>query len=63
VRVSGSGRASYRWKSVGLTPCEFDTPYSAIHACVQWKDGTMSDVVRLPIPLLSEPEPLTFRKP
>jgi len=62
VRVRGSGRASYRWKSVGLTPCEFETPYSAVNACVQWKDGSVSEVVRLPIPVFGEPEPLHFRK-
>ena len=63
VRVRGSGRASYRWKTVGLTPCEFKTPYSAVNALVRWKDGTVSDVVRLPVPLFGEPEPLHFTKP
>lgn len=63
VRARGSGRASYRWKSVGLTPCEFETPYSAINACVQWEDGTVSETVRLHVPMMSDPEPLHFRKP
>ncbi len=63
VRARGSGRASYRWKTEGKTPCEFKTYYSTINACVQWPDGTISEIKRVPMPLFSHPEPLNFKKP
>jgi len=63
VRARGSGRASYRWKTEGQTPCEFKTYYSTINACVQWPDGTNSEIVKVPMPLFSHPEPLNFKKP
>lgn len=63
VRMRGSGRAIYRWRSVGLTPCEFKAPYSAIQTYVRWKDGTESDKVRVTIPKFSDPAPVVFTKP
>ncbi len=63
VRMRGSGRPIYRWRSVGLTPCEFKARYSAIQAYVRWEDGTESEKLRVPIPKFSDPAPLLFRKP
>jgi hypothetical protein len=65
VRFRGSGRASYRWKTVGITPCEYRARYNAVKTVVFWKDGTASEIKRTEIPfvLFGEPEPVHFTKP
>lgn len=63
VRMRGSGRAIYRWKTAGLTPCEFKAPYSAIQTYVRWEDGTESEKIRVEIPKFSDPDPIRFTKP
>jgi len=63
VRMRGSGRPIYRWRTVGLTPCEFKAPYSAIQTYVRWEDGAESEKVRVAIPKFGDPEPVVFRKP
>lgn len=63
VRMRGSGRPIYRWKTVGLTPCTFKAPYSAIQTYVRWDDGSESEKVRITVPKFSDPAPLFFEKP
>ncbi len=63
VRARGSGRASYRWRTVGLTPCEFTVPYSAVVTYVQWRDGTQSEQRRIPLSNWRDPAPVHFEKP
>lgn len=63
VRARGSGRASYRWRTVGLTPCEFPAEYSTIVTYVQWRDGTQSEQRRVPLSNWSDPPPVHFEKP
>ncbi len=63
VRMRGSGRAIYRWRTVGLTPCEFKANYSAIQTYVRWEDGTDSDKIRVTLPKWGDPAPVLFTKP
>lgn len=63
VRVRGCGRPSYKWKSAGITPCEFKVPYSKIQIYTSWNDGVKSEKIFVPMHGYDESQPLVFRRP